>query len=286
MSEMPNAEVAARLAEAARLLAEQGANPFRVRAYQHAAEVLLSLQQPVAELLQQQGTEGLERLPGIGSALARSIRDIVHTGRLPMVERLREADPLALLLSIPGIGPRTAERLYHDLGIHTLEELEHAAHSGQLGAVGLSKKRLTGVLESLAQRLGPGRRALAPVSTEPPVAELLEIDREYRDKARAGELHRITPRRFNPQRKAWLPILHTHRGDRHYTALFSNTARAHELGTTHDWVVIYFSDGEGPERQRTVITAERGSLAGQRIVRGRESECQHDAQGNAELHPS
>jgi hypothetical protein len=67
-------------------------------------------------------------------------------------------------------------------------------------------------------------------------------------------------------------VLHTRRGDRHYTALFSNTARAHEFGRTRDWVVLYF-DGGGGERQCTVITSERRPLRGRRIVRGREKEC-------------
>lgn len=82
----------------------------------------------------------------------------------------------------------------------------------------------------------------------------------------------IAPRRFNPTPEAWLPILHTVRGERHYTALFSNTARAHQLGNTSDWVVIFYDGGRG-ERQYTVITAEFGKLYGKRIVRGREAEC-------------
>jgi DNA polymerase (family X) len=52
---------------------------------------------------------------------------------------------------------------------------------------------------------------------------LLDVDSEYLRKARDGELPIITPRRFNPARAAWLPILHTERGGHHYTALFSNT---------------------------------------------------------------
>jgi len=54
--------------------------------------------------------------------------------------------------------------------------------------------------------------------------------------------------------------------------LFSNTARAHQFGRTHDWVVLY-ADGTRDERQFTVITALRGALRGKRIVRGRELEC-------------
>jgi Helix-hairpin-helix domain len=56
------------------------------------------------------------------------------------------------------------------------------------------------------------------------------------------------------------------------TALFSNTARAHALGRTHDWVVLY-ADGALGDRQWTVVTDLSGDLRGQRVVRGREREC-------------
>jgi putative hydrolase len=104
------------------------------------------------------------------------------------------------------------------------------------------------------------------------VAELLDVDREYREKAAAGQLERIAPRRFNPTGEAWLPVLHTRRGTRRYTALFSNTARAHDAGTTRDWVVLYHDDGLG-EGRHTVITAAFGPLRGRRVVAGRETEC-------------
>jgi hypothetical protein len=102
---------------------------------------------------------------------------------------------------------------------------------------------------------------------------LLEVDREYRERAVAGNLRKIAPRRFNPTGEAWLPILHTQRDDWHFTALFSNTARAHELAKTDDWVVFYFHTDQGPEAQRTVVTETYGPMAGRRVVRGREGEC-------------
>ncbi len=272
---MQNTEIARRLEEVAWLLNEQGANPYRVQAYRHAAEILRRLDRPVTEILQQEGAEGLRRLPGIGESLARSIREVVLTGKLPILARLRgEADPVSLLASVPGIGPVLADRLHHDLGIDTLEELEAAAHDGRLtNLAGIGEKKLAGIMDSLATRLG---RVRAPVrlvaADEPPVEELLDVDREYRDKAAAGQLRRIAPRRFNPNGEAWLPVLHTQRGDRHYTVLLSNTARAHQLGKTHDWVVLYYDGGQG-ERQCTVITSQRGPLTGKRVVRGREGEC-------------
>ncbi|HEX4926577.1 MAG TPA: hypothetical protein VFV74_01110 [Burkholderiales bacterium] len=107
----------------------------------------------------------------------------------------------------------------------------------------------------------------------PTVDVLLDIDREYREKAAAGALRLIAPRRMNPEGRAWLPVLHTRYGPWHFTALFSNTERAHELHRTHDWVVVYFSDPEGEEGQFTVVTERRGTLTGRRVVRGREPEC-------------
>ena len=71
----------------------------------------------------------------------------------------------------------------------------------------------------------------------------------------------------------WLPILHTSRESWHFTALYSNTARAHELVRTRDWVVLYFNADDHAERQRTIVTEQRGPLTGRRVIRGREEEC-------------
>lgn len=273
MGDRVNAHVAALLAETAAVLEQQHANAFRVEAYRRASRTVRDLDRPVGELLRTGGMEALERLPAIGVTLARAIRDIVDTGRLPMLERLRgETDAVSLLASVPGIGRTLAERLHHDYGIDSLEDLEVAAHDGRLAAVpGFGEKRELAVRETLATRLARSRTRPERFDA-PPVAELLGVDREYRARAAAGELRLIAPRRFNPRRDAWLPILHTWHGDRHYTALFSNTARAHELGKTRDWVVVYVDGGQG-ERQYTVVTARRGPLTGKRVVRGREAEC-------------
>jgi Holliday junction resolvasome RuvABC DNA-binding subunit len=267
--------VARRLEEVAQLLESQGGNRFRVEAYRRAAETLKHLPRPAAEILHQEGEPGLRKLPGIGDRLARAIATLLITGRLPMLDRLRgESDSTWKLASVPGIGKRLAAKLHQDLGIDTLEELEAAAHSGRLKEIGgIGDKRLAGIIDSLSARLGRVR-GLQSDSRNPTVlvAEILDVDREYREKAAAGELPTIAPRRFNPTREAWLPILHTTRGVRHYTALFSNTARAHEMGKTKDWVVLYY-DGRNGEQQCTVVTSQRGPLTGKRIVRGRETEC-------------
>jgi len=99
------------------------------------------------------------------------------------------------------------------------------------------------------------------------------VDREYRLKADDDTLPTIAPKRFNPTGDAWLPVLHTQRDGWHFTALFSNTAQAHQLNRTRDWVVIYYYDDEHAEGQHTVVTETHGPLAGRRVVRGREAEC-------------
>jgi hypothetical protein len=197
-----------------------------------------------------------------------------------MLDRLRgEHDPIALLSSVPGIGKGLAWKLHEDLGLESLEDLESAAHDGRLESIaGLGAKRLAGIRDSLAHRLGRVRKhpiALpTPIeSVEPPVSELLDVDSEYRREASADRLKKIAPRRLNPSGEAWLPVLHASRGERHYTVLFSNTQRAHELNKNHDWVVLYY-DGPQGERQCTVITSAFGRLKGLRIVRGREVECE------------
>jgi len=269
-----NTQVATRLDEVADLLLEQGASPFRVQAYRRGAETVRRLERPVNEIFEQEGVEGLRKLPGIGDRLAIAIRDIVRLGRLPMLDRLRgESDVVELLRTVPGIGPVQAQRLHDDLGIDSLEDLEAAAHDGRLvNVAGLGHKRVTGIMDSLATRLGRLRPPSVDAEEQAPVEEMLDVDREYRERAEAGELHKIAPRRFNTEGEAWLPVLHTQRGARHYSALFSNTARAHKLGKTGDWVILYY-DGGGGERQATVITSQFGALKGKRIVRGREEEC-------------
>jgi putative hydrolase len=270
-----NDQVARRLEEVADLLHEQGANIYRVQAYSRAANTVRRLATPVSEILQREGLDGLKGLAGIGDHLAVAIRHLVTSGRLPMLQRLRgESDPIELLMSVPGIGRIQAERLHHELGIDSLEELESAAQDGRLaGIAGFGHKRIAGIIDSLSTRLDRVRKALeSSVPDCVPVAELLDVDLEYRELAQAGKLQCIAPRRFNPTGEAWLPILHTRRGEREYSALFSNTARAHRLGKTHDWVILYHDGGRG-ERQNTAITAPQGLMADKRIIRGREAEC-------------
>jgi len=275
-----NLPVAEMLREMAALLEAQDGNRYRVAAYRHAADTLSAMPGGVREVFEREGVAGLEALPTVGSGIAAAIGEILVTGRWRGLERLRgELDGGAVFRAIPGVGPQLSQRLHDELGVDTLEALEVAAHDGRLERLPHVGPRRAAALRAALTQMLDRTRTLRRIGArrsaeEPPVESLLDVDREYRDAAAAGSLPTIAPRRFNPKGESWLPVLHTRRGDWQFTALFSNTARAHELGRVRDWVVLYCEDAEHAERQYTVVTPGSGSLAGRRVVRGREAECQ------------
>lgn len=271
-----NQRIAERLREASDLLGQQGANPFRVSAYRKASDTVAGLDEGIDAIFEREGVEGLEALPNIGRGIASAVAELLRSGRWSQLEHLRGTlDPVKLFQAVPGIGPSLAERIHNTLHIDTLEELEAAAFDGRLRKVpGIGAGRALAIRATLQSLLSRVRRSGRLDEVEgPPVAMILAVDEEYRKKAKAGELPTIAPKRFNPSKEAWLPVLHTEHGDWHFSALYSNTARAHELGRTQDWVVIYFHDDHHAEGQHTVVTEHRGPLDGRRVVRGREAEC-------------
>jgi DNA polymerase (family 10) len=288
---MSNEQIADILDQVADRLEAQHANIYRIDAYRAGATVVRHHQSSIQELALTGGRVAVDALPQIGRGLSSSIDEIAHTGRLGLLARLEgRLSPVELFKTVPGIGEELAERIHRELDIDTLEALELAAHDGRLDSVaGFGPRRLEAIRDILATMLTrsarsrarrleelekAGARVSAPTTEEPrpDVSLLLRLDREYREKAEAGELPRIAPRRHNPEAVAWLPILHSYEDGWHLTALFSNTDRAHELGRVRDWVVIYF-ERDGHEGQCTVVTEYRGPLSGKRVVRGREAEC-------------
>lgn len=271
-----NAAFAASLRELADLLEHQGADGFRAAAYRRAADTVDALKRPVPEILATEGRPGFVALPAVGWSIASALAEMVATGRWGQLERLRGAAvPEELFQTIAGIGPALAAELSEKLNVETLEGLETAAHDGSLEKVkGIGPRRAQMIRAALFERLGRTRfRQMPPVPQRPTVEMLLDVDREYRERTEAGTLRRIAPRRFNPKGEAWLPILHARRGEWTFTALFSNTALAHKLGRTRDWVVVYHAIDGSAEGRSTVVTERVGSLEGHRVVRGREEEC-------------
>ena len=202
---------------------------------------------------------------------------MLTTGRWRFLEHLKgAAEPEKLFRAVPGHRPGAgAPVMRRALRIDTLEALEAAAYGDRLE----SRHRVLGrgaprwCAPPLPKCWAASAASRLLRREEPPVDLLLDVDREYRRRAAAGDLVKIAPKRFNPSGEAWLPVLHTVRDDWHFTAIYSNTARAHQLGRMTDWVVIYFHKDRWPEVQRTIVTERSGAHRGRRVVRGREAEC-------------
>ncbi len=271
-----NTEMARQFRTAAALLRAQHADHRRITAYERGAEQLDQLTESAASIYRRQGLTGLIALPTIGRTLASAIADVVEFGHWRWLERLEgDGDPERILASIPTVGPSLAHRLHAELHVDTLDELERAVYDGRLGRMrGVGDKRWHAIRDALLVR----RRARevptdavgvddhAAHASAPTVDVLLSIDAEYRTKADLNQLQTIAPRRFNPTQAHWLPVLHTEREGRHFTAMFSNTARAHQLGHIDDWVIIS-ADG-ADDMSWTVVTDPSAGPAVQRVVRG------------------
>lgn len=269
-----NRFIADKLDEVARLLAQQNATLFRVRAYHDAASYLRGLPHPVRLDYESGGKVGLDDLPTIGPSIAATIAEILDTGALGLLDRLRgAADPEKLFQSVPMVGPALARLIHRDLNIDTLEGLEVAAYDGRLAKIkGIGPRRVESLRHSLSDMLARRHpRRVAMDRKQPSVADILAVDQAYRNTL--DRLPKIKPRRFNPTGDARLPVLHTEREGWQFTALFSNSPTAHRYGKARDWVVIYFERADQPEAQITVVTEHGGPLNGKRVIRGQEDAC-------------
>lgn len=278
-NEITDREISEELSRIADLLEIKDGEGHRIRAYREAASQIEDEKQSISRLVEKGNEDKLREIPGIGEKLQGLITEFVKTGQTGLRNRLEgEADRESLFTEVPGIGEKMASRIAEELDISSLEELEQAAHDGRLEEVeGFGERRVQGVRSSLAGMLSRSARRKARRGGDggekkPPVSVLLQTDREYREKAQNDELKKIAPKRFNPEGEKWLPIMKTGRNGWEMTALFSNTKRAHELGKTDRWVVIYYEKGDN-EGQATVVDGSRGRLRGRRVVRGREKEC-------------
>ena len=166
---MKNKEVAEIFRKVAALLEIKGDNPYRIRAYQRAAQNIEALTVDVEELAAQ---GKLERIPGIGKDLAQKIKEILETGTLEKYEELKREIPPELLkfLEIPGFGPKKAKLVYEKLGIKTLEELEKACLEHRLARLpGFGPKTEENILKGL--KLLKQKRGRLPLGLVLPWAE-------------------------------------------------------------------------------------------------------------------
>jgi putative hydrolase len=269
---MTNEQIAKRLRDHALELEKEAANLYRARAFRTAAGVLLMMTRSVREVFEDAGRAGLVRLPGIGKGLAYTIEGLLRTGEFRTIRPIdAEREPNRQLTTLPGIGSRTVELLRDQMGITSLEGVRTAASEGRLLAVcHFAPWQVAELIAEIDRRSSSKRQAVS--AGEPNVEDLLALDEEYRRRAEMHELPTVAPRSFNPEGASWLSVLRSERGGWKIRALYSNTALAHRLDKTRDWVVVYFERGTA-NGQRTVVTETGGDLAGQRVVRGREQEC-------------
>lgn len=153
-------EIIDRLEEIAVLLELKGENPFKVRAYQSGARALGNLDEELDTLI----AEGrLDKVSGIGKALAEKIAVLRESGELPYYDKLRDSVPegLMAMLEIPGFGPKKIRKVEQELGIETIEDLKAACESGKVaGLAGFGKKSVENILSGIENRIAYGKRHL------------------------------------------------------------------------------------------------------------------------------
>jgi len=158
-----NQEIAKIFNEIADMLEIKEENPFRIRAYRRAAMNIEGLSENIEEIAQ----EEVLQIPGIGHDLAAKINEYLRTGRIQIREELSRAVPEGLLpiLSVPGLGPKTAKLLYEKLNIRTLDELERfAAEHKLVGAPGIKEKTEENIRKGIEMlRRGRERQPLGKV---------------------------------------------------------------------------------------------------------------------------
>jgi DNA polymerase (family 10) len=185
---MRNAEIAEALAELATLYELDGAIRYRVLAYREAARVIRQSPVSVEELARAgRATE----LPGVGKTLEQKIVALLDGGEIPSAAKLKRKFPPSLVevTMVPGVGAKTARRLYDELGVSTLEELRAAAEQERIRQLkGLGPKAEENVLAALGKLTdgAPAERLL--LSEVLPVAERLAQDLRDHPASNAVEL--------------------------------------------------------------------------------------------------
>jgi len=159
------------------LLELKGENKFKIRAYQRAARAIEYLPKEIEVMLDE--GEDLQTIPGVGEAIAKKSIELVNTGKLGAYEELKAQFPegITRLLEIPGIGPKTANKLSTELGIQSVEELEKAIEDGRVAKLfRLGDKTAENILQQI--------QALRRKDQRIPIGEALPVVDEVLDALR------------------------------------------------------------------------------------------------------
>lgn len=191
-AEMTNKDVLAALNRIADLLQLKGEDPFRVRGYQRAADTIRGLTEDLTDVAER---GELETLPGIGKAMAAKIEELLSTGELGFLNQLQAEVPAGLveLLGVPELGPKTARKLYDELGVETIDQVEAAAADGRVAALkGFGKKSADKLVANIALYRRGRERVLAAVALEQaePLLERVRAAAGVLEVSLAGSLRR------------------------------------------------------------------------------------------------
>ena len=189
---MENPEIARVFEEIADVLEIRSDNPFRIRAYRNAARTVEGLTTPLRKWVEE--NKPLTDLPGIGKEMGNHIKEMVETGTLGFRDELLAEVPRSLieLMRLPNLGPKKAKKVYDELKIGSVDELEAAAKAGLIAAIpGFGAKSQEKILAGIAEYRQHGSRFLLPAVErlvepllgylrETPELERLEVAGSYR----------------------------------------------------------------------------------------------------------
>ena len=172
---LSNQEIAGIFYEIAEFLAMENIQ-FKPRAYEKVASAVESLDESVYDIYKKEGLKGLKNIPNVGESIAEKIEEIVKTGRLKYYEELKKRTPIDLkgLEKIEGLGPKGIRKLYKEIGIKNLDDLEKAAEAGKIRELdGFGKKAEENILKGIEFAKQSGSRfILGYAMTE--ISEVIE----------------------------------------------------------------------------------------------------------------
>jgi DNA polymerase (family 10) len=157
---MTNLELAKTFTLVGDLLEIKGEIVYKTLAYRKAAESLATLGRDINDIYKEGGQKALMEIPGVGKAIAEKIEELLTTGKLEYLEKVKKEVPgeLAALLQIPDLGPKKVSMFYKELGITTIEQLKEAAQAGKLRSLPKmgekSEAKILVGIESLTRRSG------------------------------------------------------------------------------------------------------------------------------------